>query len=267
MTIVRYIAAVVLSLGLLLSQVHVLFGGMDQARQAERVSGEIAKLEPEVGQSKAFFALMQTYDTNAIRARMNGDYIDANFDLIMERVYLYLPQEAPKSVKPVGYLVRQMEGKRFVFVVLEYEFSDRWVVATVTSEPSNPQRLIAGFNLNTYSASLLERTKFRLSGQSIEHYILLGLAVLNLVFCAATLFVCIVAPRVRWRFLWIALILLGVGLMSFNWLEGRMALNIIDAGLPPTRLALELYQPLFIMLSIPLGAILFWMNFRRLTRA
>lgn len=266
MGLFRKIIGAILSLMLLVSQLYVLGGTLDQRERAERLSRELARLEPEVGQSKDFVALMQTRDTPAVRAQINNDYIDANFDLIMERVYLYLPQEAPRNIQPVGYMVRDLSGKRFVFVALEYEFSDRWIIATVTVEPGSAKQAVAGFNVNTYRASLFERTAFRLSGQSVEHYALLGLAVINLIFCAVTLFICIAAPRVRWRFVWIGLILLGVGLMSFNWLEGRMALNLFSANLPPSRFSLSLYQPLIILLSIPLGAILFWMNFRRLTQ-
>ncbi|UDF04145.1 hypothetical protein [Asticcacaulis sp. AND118] len=267
MGLFRKIIGAVLSLMLLVSQLYVLGGALDQRERAERLSRDIARLEPEVGQSKDFIALMQTRDTPAIRGQVNADYIDANFDLIMERVYLYLPQEAPRNIQPVGYMVREMSGKRFVFVALEYEFSDRWIIATITVEPTSGKQAVAGFNINTYTSSLFERTQFRLDGQSVEHYALLGLAVINLIFCAVTLFICIAAPRVRWRFVWIAVILLGVGLMSFNWLEGRMALNLLSANLPPSRFSLALYQPLIILLSIPLGAILFWMNFRKLTRA
>jgi len=265
MDLFRKIVGAVLSLMLLVSQLYILSGAVDQRRQADDLSRALSRLEPEIGQSKDFVALMQTHDTPIVRTQINNDYIDANFDLIMERVYLYLPQEAPRNIQPVGYLVQDREGKRFVFVALEYEFSDRWMIASITVEPSSGKQVIAGFNLNTYRSSLYERTRLRFDGQSIEHYLMLGLAAVNLVFCAVTLFVCIAAPHIRWRFLWIALILAGVGVMSFNWLEGRMALDLFTAGLPPTRFSFALYQPLIIMLSVPLGAILFWMNFRKLT--
>ncbi|MFT3996886.1 MAG: hypothetical protein QM667_05725 [Asticcacaulis sp.] len=266
MDIFRKIAGAVLSLVLLVSQLYILAGTLDQRGQATELSKALSKLEPQVSQSKDFVAVMQSHDTSAVRAQINPDYIDANFDLIMDRVYLYLPQETPRNIQPVGYLVQEREGTRFTFVALEYEFSDRWIIAAITVEPTSDKQTIAGFNLNTYRASLFERTAFRFQGQSAEHYLFLGLAVANLVFCAITLFVCIAAPRVRWRFVWILLILLGVGLMSFNWLEGRMAMSLIGASLPPTRFSFALYQPLIILMSVPLGAILFWLNFRRLTR-
>ena len=261
----RKIVGAVLSLVLLGSQLYILGGALDQRRQADELSRALSKLEPEVSQSRDFVAVMQTRNTPVVRAQINNDYIDANFDLIMDRVYLYLPQEAPRNIQPVGYLVQEREGKRFVFVALEYEFSDRWMIAAITVEPASGKQVIAGFNLNTYRSSLFERTRLRFEGQSVEHYLMLGLAVVDLVFCALTLFVCIAAPRVRWRFLWIGLILAGVGVMSFNWLEGRMALDLFSASLPPARFSLALYQPLIILLSVPLGAILFWMNFRKLT--
>lgn len=258
--------AVIVTLGLLFSQLHVLFNTLNQEERVLQARSEMSVVTPEIERSKAFIQLMLRQDTVAVRSQMNETYLDNNFDLIMEKVYEQLPKDTPKSIEPVGYMTEIDGEAKFVYVALEYEFKDQWMIAVVTTEVRKQQPIIAGFNVTSYSDSLYERTRFQLSGQSLEHYVLMGLAILNLAFCAISLFICIAAPRVRWRFVWIGLILIGMGLMSFNWLEGRLALDLFSAGLPPTRFNFEVYQPLIILVSVPIGAILFWMNFGKLTQ-
>jgi hypothetical protein len=260
---IRKAIALVLCIGLLYSQLHVLLRLGQQEVSAQALQSQMLKdYGPAFAKAKTFVTSLDRGDSAVVKSQMVEAYLDNNFDLIMEKVFLNLPHEAPKSIKPIGYRTEVSNGKTLTHAALEYEYSDRWTQAIISLEGNK----IAGFSLSDYKFSLFERTQINFSNQSLEHYVLLGLAIINLIFCSITLFMCIIAPRVKWRFLWILFILVGMGVMSFNWLEGRLALNIFSAGLPPARLNLEVYQPLFILLSIPLGAILFWMNFKKLTR-
>jgi hypothetical protein len=171
------------------------------------------------------------------------------------------PAEEPSSMKPVAInLLRKAGGVTNTSITLEYEFSDEWVLAEVTSQKVNGVVTITGLHAKSIPESVETQNGFSLADKGTAQYFVLFLAVAAPIFTLYALVLCIKTRIEKRKWLWIVFILVGVGKLTVNWTTGQMyvtplAFQIISGG----AMALG-YAPWMIYVSLPIGAIIFLAN-------
>jgi hypothetical protein len=182
----------------------------------------------------------------------------------LEKMAGFIPNEAPRSVKLVGAQRSRMSGATTLNLTFEYQFPDRWIVANVATKSKDGVTTIFGFHVYPESSSLESTNRFTLSGKSVLQYVVLGAAIAAGLFTFVVLIVCIRTQMKRRKWLWILFILFGLGKLSVNWTTGQWGFMALAAQLFSAAAAAPLYGPWIVSVSLPIGAVLFLINRRKL---
>lgn len=143
----------------------------------------------------------------------------------------------------------------------ELQFSTGWALAEITLIKSGDEITIGGIGGQLTETSQKEINKFSLFGKSIFHYIMLMLAVLLPIFILVTVYFCIRTPIPKRKWLWVIFILIGIGSISINWTTGQLGLKLfLFRLLSVSAVASSSIAPWVLSVSVPLGAILFWIK-------
>jgi hypothetical protein len=78
---------------------------------------------------------------------------------------------------------------------------------------------------------------------------------------------CVRTPMEKRKWLWLILVLVGIGKVGVDWTSGETFYRILYVFIPTATAGKVLYGPWSISVSIPLGAILFLMYREKLRRA
>jgi len=164
----------------------------------------------------------------------------------------------PLSVKPVAIsFVGHAGSATNTSITLEYEFSDEWVLAEVTTQKVNGVSTITGVHAEAIQESVESQNSFSFNNKGLSQYVVFLFAVLAPLLTLYALVQCVKTPIKKRKWLWIVFILIGVGKLTVNWTTGQvfvaaLALQVISGG--ATALG---YAPWMISASLPLGAIIF----------
>ncbi len=194
--------------------------------------------------------------------RIAGETTDENLKRILE----FFPAGEPLSVELIGYNLHTVNADWQGSYTFEYQFPSGWAVAGVTMQrPDGGETTVIGFEIYRTPASQRELNAFTFSGKSVLHYLVLAAAVLIPVFVLVTAYFCVRTPMAKWKWLWVIFILLGVGSFSLNWTTGEHAFGILRINpLGAGAGAAGPSAPWIIMVSFPLGAVMFWFRRREL---
>lgn len=166
------------------------------------------------------------------------------------------PAQEPISSKVVGFRTSTGPVHR-TEVTLEYEFPDKWLLASVVTEKNGGGRTIVGFHVTPIEDSLENVNRFTLVNKGASQYGVLLLAILAPVLSLYSLLRCIMADMGKKKWLWLIFILLGVGKLSVNWTTGQLFFMLLAIQAPVSGANTQLYGPWFVYVSLPLGAIIF----------
>ncbi len=147
----------------------------------------------------------------------------------------------------------------------QLHFKNGWIVAEVIVKKQGNKFTIYGFHVNEIPNSLKDLNAFSLKDKSFFHYMFLAYAIiipiyviLSIIFCAKS--------KIRKKWLWIIFILLGIGGISINWTTGQILVNILSVNLLGAGLLRSgLYGPWMLRLGFPLGAIMFFIFYKRIS--
>jgi hypothetical protein len=175
-----------------------------------------------------------------------------------------LPAGAPSSIKVVGYQTSLTPDSRTTRVTREYEFPGRWLLAEIVMRKSGEAVTVLGFHLTPMTDSLEHVNRFTLAGKAASQYTILGMAVLAPLFSLYALVLCIRTKLGKTKWLWLVLLLLGIGKVAVNWTTGQIFLTPIAFQIPPGGANSLLYSPWQVYVSLPVGAIVFLVLRRKL---
>lgn len=203
--------------------------------------------------------------------RANAD--PKTFDLesvkVLSQMTAFIPKEQPQSVKVVAFYSRSGIGTDIAF---EYKYSDRWLLIRASVRPVGDALRTFAMDVDEQSESVAEAMTVSLEGMSALHY--------AVALCALLVPVVILLAVIQWvrlgkfksRWWWLFAILFGVTQFSLNWHTGEwsfapLGLSFFGVGyLVPMEIP-PLIWPLYIMVSLPLGAVLFLVRRRPISAA
>lgn len=169
------------------------------------------------------------------------------------------PSEKPKSIKVVGSQVSTASGVTQYALMYEYEFSGRWLLADIVLSQTGGKRLITGLHFQPMARSLEQIHAFTFSGKSMRHGLFLLCAVLLPFFILGTAIASIRILKVRRKWLLVIPITIGIATFTLNWTTGEIAFSPFAFALLGSGWFKGLYGPVQLQISVPLGAIAFWL--------
>jgi len=181
------------------------------------------------------------------------------------------PTQEPISVKLVGAQVSDfsMNGKtssstNFTY---EYEFPDRWLLANVATQKKDGGITIVGLHVTPTADSLESINRFTLSGKSVVQYSTLLFAILVPLFILYALVKCARTKIERRKWIWILFILFGIGQFAINWTTGQWSVKLLQLQLFGAGTFAPLFGPWTVFVSLPVGAIIFLLQRKKLMKA
>jgi hypothetical protein len=167
------------------------------------------------------------------------------------------PAEGPESSKVVG--VRLYHNKEYSTseITLEYQLRDRWLLAKVVTKKKGEDSSLLGIKVTQTADSLENLNRFSLLGKSAVQYLILAAAISSILFTFYVFLLCARTELGRMKWLWLLIVLVGVGRLSVNWVTGEWAFTPVAIQIPCATAARPLYGPWTIAGSFPIGALLF----------
>jgi hypothetical protein len=206
-----------------------------------------------------------------------GKIFDVEFDVdpsiwnpnvhkALVRMASAIPSGDPISKKLVGVNTDSSAGVSETGITFEYEFPRQWLLINVVTRNKGGQVTITGFRVNAIPDSLEHANRFRMGGKGGRYYLVLALAVFMPLFSLYALVRCLRANPLKRKWLWIAFILVGFSTFSLNWSSGLWSFRPLSVQLFSASAFQPLYGPWSLSVSLPVGAIVFLILRRRLTK-
>jgi len=179
------------------------------------------------------------------------------------------PNEKPLSVKIVGGNTVLRAGARTYTLTYEYEFPQRWVLASAVLVRNADDVRISNLHAQPMAESLEQSNALTLVGKTRTHYLFAGAAALIFMFSVGSAYACLFTPMARRKWLWVIFVMLGFMSLNLNWTTGQLSYNALAVIAPAARAWTEggFYSPWIVQIGLPLGAIVFWLRRRALMRA
>jgi hypothetical protein len=180
-----------------------------------------------------------------------------------------LPAGEVRSRTLVGANVSTAPGRRTVQLTYQYGFDEGWfVLAVILQRSGEGAPVVAGFHVHQVPDALERVHALTLAGKSPWHHAFLAAGLLLIALTVAAAVACVRTRGLRRKWFWLLFILLGVGGLTLNWTTGEVTVNLLRVQLISASVgATSPYAPWFVTLSLPIGAIVFLVERRRLVAA
>lgn len=224
------------------------------------------KLVPkkEAKMAEDYLTKLRQRDFEYIKGQFSDEIRPKVTDGLLVQMADYFRHGELLSTQIIGSQVYEANGVWKGNFSFEYHFTDGWNLANAAFRKVGDKYEVIGLNVYQTKMSQKEYNAFKLSGKSPLQYLVLALAVFVPLFILVTTYFCIRTPMAKRKWLWIIFILLGVCAIRVNWTTGQFAIQLISVHLLGAGAgAASPYAPWIISASIPLGAILFWINRKR----
>lgn len=207
-------------------------------------------------------------DFSYVRSHLSAELLDQVSDEKLNEIANYFPGGELLSTEIIGSQTHTFNNTWQGNFSYEYHFEEGWALANVVLKRENDSMNVIGFNVYQAEASQKELNAFTLSNKSLLHYATLMGTVAIPIFIIVTLIFCIRTPINKKKWLWILFVIVGFGSFSLNWTTGQygirpLSVNLLGAAAGAT----SPYSPWILTVTVPLGAIVFWIKRRKLTEA
>jgi hypothetical protein len=221
---------------------------------------------PDAEFGKRFVAELQAHDFATLASQADPSIKTGQFAEIIARMAAAIPQEPARSIEVANWQrtysvpVGGGTSSRQVFLALQYEFSDRWLLMRYSwhSEGGGPP-LVKVFHIDRLSDSLEHLNGFWRQ-RFTPARLLVFLAAITLPLLSIYALVRCIRARIRtiYKIPWALFILLGIGQFTFNWTTGASSVGLLNLQLLSSGFIRDGWLgPWRLMLALPLGAIVF----------
>jgi hypothetical protein len=219
--------------------------------------------------AKHYIDLLIQKDFDPIVGDMDPKIKTENITETLTRMSNFFPNTGPLNRNLVGYNSSTFNNNPTQYnLTYQYGYGSKWLLVNVAFREINEnKREIFGFNVHELNESLQETNRFTFKKASISHYAFFLGCILIPTFILITLIACVRTKIEKRKWLWILLILIGFVECSINWTTGQIGFQpfyfqLFGAGAT----ASSFYSPWILSVSIPIGAILFWIKRKSLNK-
>jgi hypothetical protein len=230
----------------------VLLVGCDQAALMKEFSPP-----GEESVAKGYVQLLQQQKFDQIERDLDASVTDPSIRNKLSQMAALFPVENPALVKVVGAHSFRNPESSTVDMTLEYEFPNKWLLVNVTTRKVGDIRTLGGFHVTPIADSLENLNKFTLAGKSALQYLTLICDVGSLLFSLYVFALCIRSKDMKPKWLWLLIVLVGVGKFAVNWGTGEWTYQLFAFQVPCFSMTRNLYGPWIVAAYVPLGAIIF----------
>lgn len=171
------------------------------------------------------------------------------------------PKGEPRSVKVVGATTNIRNAEHRYDLTYEYEFEGKWLVANaIILKHGDEEAKVVGIHGQVFNRSLEQMNAFSFQNKGGLHLLMLFLAVVSPLVCIAACIVCIRTPVRQRKVLWALFTLVGIVTVHFNWTTGRASFSPLSFQLLGSSVFSAPYGPWTIGVSLPIGAIVFFLR-------
>ena len=216
--------------------------------------------------AQQYIGYLRNRDFDEITKIADNSIQNENFRDTLLKMAELIPDEPPGSIKLIGANthINSSQGQTVRNLTFEYEFSNKWILANVATKKTLTSFTIVGIGVLEQANSVEVLNKFRLSGKSPVHYATLLLSGVFVLLTLYAVVVCIRTKMARRKWLWVLFILFGIGKFTINWTTGAWHINPLAIQLLSAGAVAPLYGPWTVVVSVPLGAIVFLTRRKRL---
>jgi hypothetical protein len=217
---------------------------------------------------KAHLDNMVQGDFEGIIEVMTEELTDGFTPELQQQLLSFIPKSKPDHVVLVGFnrnfTASVASGtSTTIDYTYEYQFGDKSVLLYGQVINVGSDMKISGLNLQTQDQTLKEKNAFNLWVSDLHYFILLLVIALP-IYILYALVQCIRTPLPRLKWLWIVVILFGLGGFQFDWTTGDLSLFLFNWRLLGSGYEYTEYGPVILSFSIPVGAVLFLRKRRNL---
>jgi len=185
------------------------------------------------------------------------------------------PDREPVSVKTIDATKSGQGDAAITTIALEYEYAPAfkttgqtaevipggWVFVQSSIQTVHGSAVITGIRVQPSSESIESINAFTFANLGISQYAALLLALLVTAFTLYAVVSCLRAKIGGQKWLWLLLMLINVGNVDLNWTTGHWSFKTLSIhfGIPPfpANVTCTAYGPWMVVLTVPLGALVF----------
>ena len=218
----------------------------------------------EAKMAEDYLTKLREKDFEYIKSKLSDELKPQVTDELLIQLADYFRGGELISTEIIGSQVNVFNGVWQGNFSFEYHFSEGWNLANAAFRKVGDKYEVIGLNVYQTEMSQKEFNAFSLSNKTIQHYLVLLMAIVVPVFIIVSTYFCVRTPIPKRKWLWVIFILLGVSAIKINWTTGQYAIQLISVNLfGASAVAAGPYAPWVISASLPLGAILFWVRRKR----
>lgn len=183
------------------------------------------------------------------------------------RASAFLPGGAIDTIRVVGVNVFNTSSDSRSRFTYELHTPEGWGAVEVGVHEEGGLRYVDDFHTYRLQASLEELNAFTFRGKGPGHVLML---LITAACFASSVFVAykVARSRLRRRWLWALVALVGVTVFRFDWSTGQVAFQLLSVQLfSASYVRASLAAPWIISASFPAGALLAWQKLRSATAA
>lgn len=237
----------------------VLMAVLAACRRADLMKALVPSADQQV--AKGYIDLLRQHRFDQIEKDVAPGLRTAGLHDMLVKMAAALPPQNPVSVEVVGANTIRGSSVTRDDITFEYQFPDRWLLASVATQKAGGVSTITGIHVNVLPDSLEHVNRFSLGGKGLLQYAVLALAPLVAIVSLCALVLCARTRMMKRKWLWILFILFGVGKLSVNWTTGQWGFMPLSVQLFSAGAFSPLYGPWILSVSFPLGAV--WFLLRR----
>ncbi len=214
--------------------------------------------------AQEYISLIKSRDTNAAIQLLDQQYNVPGVDSNLLAIADFLDKGEIISTELIGCNAFSSNQKVRTTLTYQYQFPNDWALVNIIIETIDGHKQVLSLNVDPLPKSLGEINAFTFENKGVLNYIILILAISIPLFMLISLIFCIFS-KIRLKGLWIIFIISGFCGLTFNWTTGQTSFTqlnwqLLGAGFFKP----GLYAPWNIIISAPVGAILFWVKRKKL---
>lgn len=241
----------------------VCLAGCDQGSHMEKKAPE------DVASAKAYFELLRLGQFEQIEKDLDSSIKSPDMHAKLAGIAALIPVQNPESIRIISVNIPcNGAGTCNTYMVLEYRYLWERLLLNVVIKNEGGESSIMGIHIRNVSESAIEANRFTFLDKGLSQYAVFFGAVLFPLFTVYTLFLCVRESRIgKRKWLWAVFIAMGIGQFGVNWTTGQLGFYLLSVQVLSAGWHAQLYGPLVISVSLPLGAVLFQFYRRTLNRA